>query len=212
MSRAPGEAGADGGQREAGGGIGGGVEGERQERRGAVERAAERRAEDPAQRILQLLLGDGGGELRLGDHARQGGGFGEAVDDRERPLDERDEHDLRDRQGTEEIGDGDARQGQRAPCAAEDHRQLAVPAIDQRAGGQGEEEVGDSARRRHEARHGGGAGEGEDQQREGDLRHLRPDDRDQLPAPEQEVVAVAPERGELCCFPRHCRSLPSFDY
>jgi hypothetical protein len=171
--------------------VGDGVEGERQELADPEQQAAERLAGEVGALVPRLVLGDGLGELRLGDHVGQRCRLGELEEDVQAPLDEGDQRDLEQRQPVQRQGDGDAAQRQGAAAVGGEHHPLAVPAVDQRSRGQVQQQERQGLREADHPSLGRRAGQGQHQQGIGERGDARADGRDHLPAPQQEEVAIA---------------------
>ena len=102
----------------------------------------------------RFVLRGGLRQLRFRHYARQSRHLGDVEEHEERALDERGDIELPHREHVEPERGGDARHDERTADIAVDHHALAIPAVDQRAGGQGKDEVGQIAERRRDA--GGG--------------------------------------------------------
>ena len=116
-----------------------------------------------------------GGQLCFGHHAWQRRRLRQAEEDKERPLDQRDEIDLRHRQRIQRIGERDAPQRQRAPDITQHHRAPAIPAIDERPSGQPQHQIGERPQRPSQSGLGGRMRKTENEQRESQLRRIAAD-------------------------------------
>ena len=141
-----------------------------------------------------LVLSGGLRELVGRHHARQRGDLGDVEEHEQAAFEERGDVELPDRQHLEPERQGDAEDGQCAADVAEDHDALAVPAVDERARRQREQEVRQMPERGRDACRGWRAREREDQQRINDRRRGRAERRHHLPAPEQHVVPIPEQR------------------
>ena len=133
-------------QRDHGDEVGNGIGGERYGGAEAEEDAAERIAGEGRPPRTGFVLREGGRQLLGRYDVRQGSAFGQHEHHEQRALREGDDRDLRERENAGGVGDRDAPQGEAAQRVADDHGALAVPAIDQVARRQLEEEEGQGAR------------------------------------------------------------------
>jgi len=86
-------------------------------------------------------------------------------------------------------------QDQHQPCdLGEEHESTLVEAIDDDAGDHPEEQVRDCVQRKGDTRGKGGVGGAVHEPREGDVVEAVAELRDELPGPEEQEVAVGPER------------------
>ncbi len=187
-------------EREHRSGKGDGIYQKWQRTRHAEERTAQRRTEERHRAAGHLVLRRGGGQLRLGHHTGQRRRLRQAEEDIQRAFDQRDEIELRQRQPTQRQRlptqrqrQWDAAQRQRPSGVAEHHGPLAVPAVDERAGGQTQQQIGQRAQRSGEAGLGGRMSEAQHEQRKGQHCGLAAHRRDGLAAPQEQVVAIAPK-------------------
>jgi hypothetical protein len=157
------------------------------------ERSAQGLAHEIGPLHACLVLGDGSRQLLLRNDLGQRGGFRQAEEDEERAFDERDDHDLRERERSEGEDEREASERERATSVGYEHDPLAVPAIDEGARGQVEDHVREGLREADDPGLRRRVRERKDEQGIGDARDARADRRDDLPAPEQDEVPVPPE-------------------
>ena len=160
----------------------------------AEQSAAERLSHEIGALDARLVLRDRGRQLLLRDDLRERRRLRQAEEDEQRPFDERDDDDLCERELVECERDREAPERERASSVGDDHRALAVPAVDERSGRKVEEDVGQRLREPDDAGLRRRARLGEDEQRIGDAGDAGTDRGDDLPAPQHYEVAVTPER------------------
>jgi hypothetical protein len=162
---------------------------------GLVEERSDRGADDIGGSESCFVLRRCFRQLRARHDTRERGDFGDIEEHEERAFHERGEVELRKRQRVEGDGEGDASHGDRTSRIAQDHHALAIPAVDQRAHRQAEDDVWNPAQGSGDARSRGRAGELEDQQRIDDGGGHGAQRGYELATPQQHVIAIAPERG-----------------
>ena len=170
------------------------VEQERHEPAEAEEQPTEGRSAEGGGVVAALVAGQRGLQVVVRDDARQRRALADAEEDETAPLDERDEHDLGERDSAEGESDDDAGQGQSPGSVGKDHHALPVPTVDQRSGGRRQEQKRQCARRIDDPRLGGRACRGEHEQRKRDPGDAAAEVGQRLTQPEQVEVAVPPER------------------
>ncbi len=134
-----------------------------------VQDAAECRTDHDGTGGQYLVLPRSHRELVFCYHVGQRRGLRHLEEDKERAFDQRDEVELDDIQPAERKGQWDAGERDCSARVAEDHHQLAVPAIDQRARRETEQGVWQAAQRRDQASLRRGVGQRQDQEWEGEL-------------------------------------------
>ena len=189
LKRGPHEQQGDEGDR-----VGDRVRGERQQPAEPEERSAQRLADEVGALDPGLVLGDRGRQLLLRNDLRQRRRLREGEEHEQRALDERDGEDLRERERVCRQCERETPQRDRSPRVGDQHHALAVPAVDQRAGRKVEEHVREGLGEPDEARPRGRVRLREHEERKRHAGDARPDGGDDLPAPEQDEVAVTPER------------------
>src|SRR5579883_2189290 len=188
------------GEREDRGKVGDRVQQKGHELAQAIDSSSQRGTEQETDVARHLVLRRSGDDLFFAHYPRQTGYLGEIEEDKERTLDQRDQVELQQRQMAQREGDGDTAQAERAPGVADLHDTLAVPAIGQRARGQAKQKMWQQPRRADQASLRGRATDKQRQQGKSDQRKLRADQRYYLPADQQHIVSIAPERNRLIGF------------
>lgn len=92
------------------------------------------------------------------------------------------------------VGDGNTAKANSASRVAEDHNKLAIPAVDERTGGKAKDEIGQHANGSDETGLGGRVRHGQYEKWVGEVRNLCTNGGDDLPTPQEQIVAVMPER------------------
>ena len=155
---------------------------------------------------LAQKLRDCGRHLLVRHDLGQRGGLRQREEHEQCAFEERDGEDLGERERMRREGNRETAERDGPTRVGNQHHTLAVPAVDQRAGWKVEEHVGErlsepddpGLRRRMRLR--------QNEQRKGHARDARPDRGDDLPAPEQDEVAITPKRR------RFYRRRPSFAF
>ena len=129
---------------------------------------------------------------------RQGGGLGQPEEHEQRSLDERDRDDLDECQRSDSERQRKAAERERTSGLRDEHHALPVPAVDERAGGKVEQHEGQRLREADDPRLCRRMRERQDEQRIRDAGDARPQRRDDLSRPEQDEVAVPPQRRRFC--------------
>jgi hypothetical protein len=96
---------------------------------------------------------------------------------------------------------GNAAQQERPPHVAGDHRAAAIPAVDEGAGGQPQQQICHRAQRPRQPGLRRRVGDAQDQERQRQVRGALAQRRDGLASPQQQVASIAPERRRGCGWP-----------
>jgi hypothetical protein len=175
--------------------VGDGVEDERHGTAEREEHAAERRTGDPHDRPPGLLRPRRVGKLSRRDDGAQRAGLCSAEERRSRPLHERDDDDLPDRDATEEDRRRERRHRDRLNAVGGDHQPSPIPPVRRHPGEEPEEREGDDPGECDDACLRRRVRDGEHEQRVCEGRRLRAGGGQQLPGLQQHEVTVSSERG-----------------
>ena len=143
-------------------------------------------------------LGGDRWKIFFAHYLRQAGNVGDIEEDKEGAFDKRDEVELQQGQMSKGVGYGNTAETNSASRVAEDHDKLAIPAVNKCTGGKAKDEVGQHASSSDETGLAGRVRHGQYKKWVGEVRNLCANGRDNLPAPQEQIVAVMPERWRLC--------------
>lgn len=128
-------------------------------------------------------LGGDGWKIFFAHYLRQTGNFGDIEEHEKGTLGERDEVELEQGQMSKGVGDGNTAETHSASRVAEDHDKLAIPAVNERTGGQTKDEVGQHADGSDETGLSGRVSHGQYKKWVGEVRNLCANGGDDLSAP-----------------------------